>query len=111
MVEIFARISLLADGLARGDSISYLILSTACLTLLWCGWRLWRFTIFPALYPEEPRQLPYLIPYVGESSRNFSLSVHPDFSRSHDRFYEMCRERVYPRKVGSPRPTRKERQG
>ncbi len=25
-------------------------------------WRLWRFTITPALYPDDPKELPYWIP-------------------------------------------------
>ena len=25
-------------------------------------WRLWRFTISPALYPDDPKELPYWIP-------------------------------------------------
>jgi hypothetical protein len=52
-----------SDGLQERPSS--LLVSAVVLTFLYVGWRLWRFTIFPFLYPEEPRQLPYLIPYVG----------------------------------------------
>lgn len=29
---------------------------------VWAIWRCWRFTIYPKLHPDEPRELPYLIP-------------------------------------------------
>lgn len=25
-------------------------------------WRFWRFTVYPALHPQEPKELPYWIP-------------------------------------------------
>lgn len=25
-------------------------------------WRLWKFTVYPALHPREPKELPYWIP-------------------------------------------------
>ncbi|KAI0100869.1 cytochrome P450 [Nemania sp. FL0031] len=28
-------------------------------------WRLWRFTVSPFLNPQQPRELPYWIPYIG----------------------------------------------
>ncbi|KAH9872385.1 hypothetical protein IAQ61_005220 [Plenodomus lingam] len=33
--------------------------------LLWCGWRLWTFTLSPLLNPSQPKTLPYSIPWVG----------------------------------------------
>ncbi|KZF26779.1 cytochrome P450 [Xylona heveae TC161] len=30
-------------------------------------WRLWRFTINPALHPSEPKEVPYWIPFVGHA--------------------------------------------
>lgn len=30
--------------------------------VLWAAWRLWRFTIEPALNPDAPKPLPYLVP-------------------------------------------------
>lgn len=35
-------------------------------TLLF-GWRFWRFTVVPLLYPNEPKVLPYWIPVVGHT--------------------------------------------
>ncbi|KAI0409838.1 cytochrome P450 [Xylaria palmicola] len=34
---------------------------------LWLGWRLWRFTIRPTLWPDEPRVLPYWFPFIGHT--------------------------------------------
>lgn len=36
--------------------------SAVLLALLWVLWRLWTFTILPAFRPDEPKQVPYLIP-------------------------------------------------
>ncbi|KAF2276917.1 cytochrome P450 [Westerdykella ornata] len=33
----------------------------------WLLWRLWRFTIHPRLYPDEPKTYPYWIPFIGHS--------------------------------------------
>lgn len=41
---------------------------------LWITWRFWRFTIRPALHPEEPKELPYLVPFVGHA-----LTFYKDF--------------------------------
>jgi hypothetical protein len=32
-----------------------------------CLFRWWKFTIRPLLYPNEPKELPYWIPYVGHT--------------------------------------------
>lgn len=32
------------------------------LAALYMVWRLWRFTIIPALYPQEPKETPYWFP-------------------------------------------------
>lgn len=40
------------------------------LPLAFLSWRLWRFTIRPRLYPSEPKELPYWIPFIGHA---FSL--------------------------------------
>jgi hypothetical protein len=33
----------------------------ACIVLL-LAWRIWRFTITPIIYPDDPKELPYWIP-------------------------------------------------
>ncbi|KAL4812023.1 cytochrome P450 [Aspergillus spinulosporus] len=32
-------------------------------------WRLWRFTVHPLLNPNLPRELPYMIPFIGKGMR------------------------------------------
>jgi len=34
----------------------------AVASVVWMAWRLWRFTVLPALKPNEPEELPYWIP-------------------------------------------------
>lgn len=34
-------------------------------TVLYLSWRLWRFTIEPALNPTAPKPFPYLLPFLG----------------------------------------------
>ncbi len=41
------------------------LLVLACLGVLLLLWRLWRFTIVPAWWPDEPKLLPYWVPGVG----------------------------------------------
>ncbi|KAH3961190.1 hypothetical protein HBI56_209870 [Parastagonospora nodorum] len=44
---------------ATAVRISFIALS------LLLSWRLWRFTIRPRLHPDEPKELPYWIPFIG----------------------------------------------
>lgn len=37
-------------------------LTFACGAVAWLIWRVWAFTILPALRPNEPKQVPYWIP-------------------------------------------------
>lgn len=39
-----------------------LIGTLAAVLSAWLLWRLWRFTILPMLYPDDPKELPYWIP-------------------------------------------------
>ncbi|KAL8726311.1 MAG: hypothetical protein Q9166_006789 [cf. Caloplaca sp. 2 TL-2023] len=41
------------------------VVATALSTL--AIWRLWRFTVSPWLHPEDPRELPYWIPFFGHA--------------------------------------------
>ncbi|KAK7987214.1 cytochrome P450 oxidoreductase [Apiospora saccharicola] len=52
------------------------------LMCLWITWRLWRFTLFPALRGDDIKELPYWIPaphthrfYFGNSRRTFLVTV------------------------------------
>ncbi|KAK9776049.1 putative Cytochrome P450 [Seiridium cardinale] len=45
---------------------------------VWAIWRCWRFTIYPKFHPDEPRELPYLIPskqYFATTSGPFALTA------------------------------------
>src|SRR5690349_522501 len=42
-----------------------LVPALATTAALWVGWRLWRFTISPALYPNAPKSPPYPVPFFG----------------------------------------------
>ncbi|KAF2794797.1 putative cytochrome p450 [Melanomma pulvis-pyrius CBS 109.77] len=42
--------------------------------LCWAIWRCWRFTLYPMLHPDEPKELPYLIPNVGHGRAFFNDS-------------------------------------
>jgi len=47
-------------------------------TVSYLFWRLWEFTIKPSLHPDEPRELPYLIPCVYTSTVRRELSKTDD---------------------------------
>lgn len=36
------------------------------LALCLVGWRVWRFSILPLVAPDDPKELPYWIPMLGE---------------------------------------------
>lgn len=38
---------------------------------LWLGWRLWKFKLFPALHPNEAKQMPYSVPCIPPSNLHF----------------------------------------
>jgi len=52
---------LLADS-ARVESLVTLERAATVLLTLLLVWRVWRFTIYPLLYPDRPKELPYWIP-------------------------------------------------
>ncbi|KAI1850164.1 hypothetical protein JX266_004543 [Neoarthrinium moseri] len=41
------------------------------LIVVWALWRCWRFTIYSMLHPNEPKELPYLIPFLGHGPAFF----------------------------------------
>lgn len=45
----------------RQESVS-LVVGTIVLISWWLIWRLWRFTVLPQMYPNDPQELPYWIP-------------------------------------------------
>ncbi|PSN62499.1 cytochrome P450 [Corynespora cassiicola Philippines] len=46
------------------DRNIYLSIST-CVCAFLVTWRIWRFTVCPVLWPKEPKELPYWIPFLG----------------------------------------------
>lgn len=47
------------------SSASLSVLALSC--TLWITWRIWSFTILPALQPNSPKEIPYLVPVVGHA--------------------------------------------
>jgi hypothetical protein len=59
------------EGLLIATAIR--LVGTLLVSLL--SWRLWRFTIRPNFHPNEPKELPYWIPFIGHAMsflQNFS---------------------------------------
>lgn len=52
--------------------------------LLLC-WRLWAFTLRPAIHPDEPKELPYWIPYLGHAI-GFVKNVQQMLTRGREYF-------------------------
>ena len=47
---------------SENQKLSLGTLAALGVVVTYLGWYLWRFTIFPSLYPDEPKPYPYLIP-------------------------------------------------
>lgn len=60
---------LLAFARARPDASA---IALGAITLL--SWRIYRFTITPMIYPDDPKELPYWIPGVGHLKSFFTNS-------------------------------------
>jgi len=45
------------------------------LASMWLMWRIWSFTIVPLLWPDDPKELPYLTPWLGHSIAFFRDSA------------------------------------
>lgn len=57
-----------------GDSQNGIIRSAELLVLGLLIWRFWRFTLSPRMYPNDPKELPYWIPFVGHGFAFFHNS-------------------------------------
>lgn len=57
----------------------WIALCTSTFTLL--IWRIWKFTIKPRIYTDEPKELPYWLPFVGHLSWQI-LYQYPGFLSS-----------------------------
>lgn len=40
------------------------------LTVSWTIWRIWKFTVLPVLYPDEPKAFPYSVPCMNLCSHS-----------------------------------------
>lgn len=73
------------------------------------SWRLWKFTIMPIWWPNEPKLLPYWKPVIGklwwawnQYQANFGGWCHfPRYCRSHMGIYKQFREALQRRTVRS----------
>jgi hypothetical protein len=48
----------------KAECPSLSVLIGLVLVVLLLLWRIWTFTVLPALYPQEPKMIPYWIPGV-----------------------------------------------
>ena len=82
------------DGafLVASGTSSVLVSSIIYLGVLLLAWRLWRFTISPALRRDEPEELPYWIPYVGHA---ISFWQNADDLLSYGRKYFANTRRIF----------------
>jgi hypothetical protein len=66
--------------------------------VLWVSWRLWRFTVLPKIYPNEPKQLPYWIRGTSEPSFFISCALVAHGTHVTDRVndsYRPCSRHVH----------------
>lgn len=64
LFEILQRgfVTIVAPWTQAGDGDYCVGLTTLSLFATYLIWRLWTFTIFPACFPQEPKEVPYSIP-------------------------------------------------
>ena len=77
---------------SNGSSLAFqcLILILTLVIAIWLGWRIWRFSICPLLHPQEPREVPYWIPFIGHT---MAFLKSPDKVLSYGReYFENSRE-------------------
>lgn len=96
---------LLGGHLASSDpsyllQLLFLFFVVATTTLL--SWRIWRFTMYPLLYPEEPREVLYWIPFSGhalaflKNPKEFLSYGREYFKRTREPFaITLGREKLY----------------
>ncbi|KAM0247338.1 hypothetical protein ACHAQJ_009895 [Trichoderma viride] len=54
------------------DNVGLVIVAVALISIWF--WRLWRFTVLPLMYPDDPKELPYWIPILGHGYAFFNNS-------------------------------------
>ncbi|KAL7791987.1 cytochrome P450 [Trichoderma ceciliae] len=70
------QVKLTFDTLPQGaqDNVG-LVVGAVALISVWLLWRLWRFTVLPWMYPDDPKELPYWIPSHGQAFFNNSNAL------------------------------------
>lgn len=64
---------LLTDNVLTSAQENVWLIVTGLFFTSWGLWRLWKFTILPRVYPDDPKELPYWIP--GKVSRLMLLCL------------------------------------
>ncbi|EKG22177.1 Cytochrome P450 [Macrophomina phaseolina MS6] len=54
------------------NSLGNTMFAIVGIAIFYAAWRIWRFTVQPALHPERAKELPYLIPFVGHAFSFFA---------------------------------------
>lgn len=62
LLDLIVSVLSKANPLQTHPSVWVVVLTMGVLGMLLIIWRLWRFTLLPAWYPREPKELPYWIP-------------------------------------------------
>ncbi|KAI0832160.1 hypothetical protein F5Y06DRAFT_281183 [Hypoxylon sp. FL0890] len=74
-VALTRHLLLAAEDHATSHSILRGLLCVV-IVLAWTAWRCWKFTVYPWLHPDEPKELPYFIP----SKLSPSFTAHREMS-------------------------------
>lgn len=90
------------DFLSLNWFLRFPILIIVSITVAWLLWRTWTFSIYPLLHPEEPREVPYCIPFLGHAreflkNQDKALSYGREyFKGSREPFaFTLGREKLY----------------
>ena len=69
MFSEFAQIALFGPSFSYEDATHapLLIVGPLLLVVLLIACRIWNFSIVPALYPQEPKEIPYWVPGEQQS--------------------------------------------
>jgi hypothetical protein len=51
----------LIASLAHEPKLAWLVIAALSLA----AWRLYRFTIYPVTHPNDPKEYPYWVPFIG----------------------------------------------
>ncbi|KAI8623583.1 putative cytochrome p450 [Xylariaceae sp. FL1651] len=72
-VALTRHLLLAAEDHATSHSILRGLLCVV-IVLAWTAWRCWKFTVYPWLHPDEPKELPYFVPILAHGASFFKDS-------------------------------------